>query len=68
MLAPMPAPSTASTSDDQLTHIYCCNPDLGLCGTDLSDTPEVDEDGILCVVCEDLEEEPCTCQPMETIR
>lgn len=65
MLAPMPAPPTASTSDDGLTHIYCCDPNLGLCGTDLTDHPDVDEDGILCVVCEDLEDEPCACQPVE---
>lgn len=64
MLAPAPAPSTTSTNDDGLTHIYCCDPNLALCGNDLSDTPEVEEDGIVCVVCEDLEEQPCTCQPL----
>lgn len=43
-----------------ITHLYCCDPDVGICGEDLSDTPEVD-DGQLCVVCADLEDQPCTC-------
>jgi hypothetical protein len=55
-----PAPTTPSTSLD-LTHVYCCNPDLALCGEDVSNTPEVDQDEQLCMVCEDLEEQPCTC-------
>jgi hypothetical protein len=61
----VPQPSTTGTSID-LTHVYCCNPDLALCGEDVSDTPEVDEDGQLCVVCDDLEEQPCTCSTATT--
>lgn len=60
MLDTAPAPTTNSTSTG-LTHIYCCDPDLALCGEDLTDIPTVDEDTNLCVVCEDLEDQPCTC-------
>lgn len=60
MLDTAPAPTTSNTSTG-LTHIYCCDPDLALCGEDLTDIPEVDEDTLLCVVCDDLEDHPCTC-------
>lgn len=50
------------TTDDSLDHYYCeCDPDLALCGADLT---AVDEslDGQMCVVCEDLEAIECqTC-------
>ena len=64
MLSLAPVPIKVS-SDTDPTHIYCCNPDLALCGTDISNTPHVDQDGILCVVCEDLEDQECTCQTTE---
>lgn len=60
MIATAPQPSTTGTDTD-LTHLYCCDPDIAICGEDLSGTPEVDEDGQLCVVCEDLEFQPCAC-------
>lgn len=49
--------------DDELDHLYCCcAPDLGLCGADLSGTPEcTDEcDGLQCLVCDDLMDLPCS--------
>lgn len=45
----------------ELDHIYCCSPDVSLCGLDISRHPVIDVDEHLCVVCEDLEDEPCTC-------
>lgn len=58
-LAPAPAKPTADSSD--LDHLYRCDPDLALCGTDVSDVPEIDADSdITCVVCADLDGEPCS--------
>lgn len=55
------APSTARTDvDSDLNHIYCCNPNIAICGTDVSAHPEVDDD-INCVVCLDLEGGECDC-------
>lgn len=46
--------------DDDTTHIFCCDPDTALCGWDVSDTPEVpDGVGHDCIVCLDLEMQPC---------
>jgi len=53
---------TASTNrgqSDDLDHLYCCDPDLALCGSDLNDVSEDQMVGVLCVVCEDLEWRPC---------
>jgi len=51
-----------------IVHIWCCDPDMGLCGTDISDEPAV-ENGIECAVCRDLEDHPCPscgyCSPPE---
>lgn len=42
-------------------HVYCCNPDVALCGTDISghDFAE-DNESVSCVVCVDLDGEPCS--------
>lgn len=49
-------------SNDAIIHVWCCDPDLALCGKDVSAEPEVpDGFGIDCVVCIDLEDQPCTC-------
>lgn len=48
-------------TDDELVHYYCeCNPDIALCGWDLTDREETDDEAG-CVVCADLEaaEAPC---------
>lgn len=61
-LAPSPSgPST--TSDEGLDHIYCCDPDTALCGTDISGYVERPALGdVDCIVCDDLEFKPClTC-------
>ncbi|MFF7631431.1 hypothetical protein [Streptomyces cyaneofuscatus] len=59
-LAPTPAqPDTAP--GERLDHLYCCNPDLALCGTDIGDASEIAPDSdITCIVCADLEDEPCS--------
>lgn len=59
MLDTAPA-ATSSTTGTELFHWYCCDPNVAYCGTDLTDVPEVDE-GDMCVVCQDLEDAPCTC-------
>lgn len=51
--------SSEPTTNDGLVHVFCCIYDLGLCGTDLTDVPEVLEDEITCVVCHDLRDQPC---------
>jgi hypothetical protein len=53
---------TRSTDDDNVSHVVCeCDPDLALCGTDVSEAPWLtDEDqDAECVVCDDLERYPC---------
>jgi hypothetical protein len=50
-------PSGAAGAD--INHWYCCDPDRALCGADVSDEPEIDQDPD-CVVCEDLCERPCS--------
>lgn len=59
MLDTAPAP-TPTVTGPQIFHWYCCDPNIAYCGTDLSGVPKKDE-GDMCVVCEDLEDEPCTC-------
>jgi len=49
-----------SSSDDDLDHLYCCDPNRALCGSDLTDSPELaDDEDENCVVCIDLDEQPC---------
>jgi hypothetical protein len=57
--APVPAP-TRTSEGDELDHIYCCDPDVALCGTDISGHEDNDADGT-CIVCLDLEFAPCRC-------
>jgi hypothetical protein len=47
--------SAVTGAGDDLNHIYCCNPSLALCGTDISGSAETDFDVASCVVCADLE-------------
>jgi hypothetical protein len=57
-----PASAAASTGDD-LAHVYCCNPDVALCGTDVTGVPEVPDEDTTCVVCLDLEDADFACCP-----
>lgn len=49
--------SLQQTQDDnEPTHVSCChNPDLAICGADLTDSTVVDEADNECLVCLDLE-------------
>lgn len=55
--APAVSPSRQGAGH-MLNHIYCCDPNLSLCGLDLSDVPETDSETD-CTVCLDLEYETC---------
>lgn len=55
-----PAIDKTGGAANELDHLYCCDPDTALCGTDISDSPELFDDGdTTCVVCDDLEDQPC---------
>jgi hypothetical protein len=45
--------------DDELIHITCCNDDVALCGTDVSDAPvkgwDTYPDPDDCIVCEEID-------------
>lgn len=57
-----PSPVRTGNRGSDLDHVYCCDPSLALCGADISDQPEIDDDRVIsCVVCNDLEGQPCTC-------
>jgi hypothetical protein len=61
MLTLAPAPDRTTTGSGDLDHVYCCDPDLALCGTDVSDVPEIDPDtDVDCIVCNDLDGQPCS--------
>lgn len=51
----------SDVDDSTLDHIFCdCNPNIALCGTDISTldfNTVIEED--LCVVCKDLEDKSC---------
>lgn len=54
------APRRSAASSD-LDHLYCCDPDLSLCGLDIADLDELEDfpDEDLCIVCRELGELPC---------
>lgn len=54
---------TITGSADDLNHVYCCDPDVALCGTDISGDEEVEYDTANCVVCLDLEDAAVACSP-----
>lgn len=57
---PEVAPAPAE-EDDDLTHYYCCDPTVGICGVPLIGVAEDDDPGHhrMCMVCEDLSYHPC---------
>jgi hypothetical protein len=57
-LATAPAPTRAG-GPTSLNHIFCCEPDIALCGADISGDEIVDYDDADCVVCLDLEDKTC---------
>lgn len=57
------ASSGDGCSDDELDHWWCCNPDIALCGTDVSTAKEKEinpDSPLTCVVCQDLYDAPCS--------
>ncbi|WP_433225542.1 hypothetical protein [Actinomadura formosensis] len=68
MTAPAPLPDTAppGRGDDDVEHLYCCDPDRSLCGLDISghedhtDEPESEE---VCPWCKALEALGLPCGP-----
>jgi hypothetical protein len=59
-LAPEPV-ALRDSGDDSFTHVVCCNPNLALCGSDVTDVDWVGDDvEATCVVCAELEELACT--------
>lgn len=67
--ATLPAAVSVNTTDDDTDHWYCCNPDVAMCGLDISSAPFVRTDPRrLCPLCDlvDVEGLPCPvpgCQP-----
>lgn len=55
------APVVASTGRlaDNLDHYVCCDPNLALCGVDVTHATWSEDLPDLCVVCEDLDEFEC---------
>lgn len=60
-LLPVPAPALVAAEGTREIHVYCCDIDVGLCGTDISALPVL-ADGVpaTCVVCADLDGGPCS--------
>ncbi|WUH94609.1 hypothetical protein OG900_33640 [Streptomyces sp. NBC_00433] len=55
------ASEQATSSDDGLDHVYCCDPDIALCGTDISGADFAAFDAASCVVCADLDDTDAPC-------
>ncbi|MEU6725591.1 hypothetical protein ABZ917_17940 [Nonomuraea wenchangensis] len=54
-----PAIRHPKAGDDE-NHEYCCNPDVSLCGLDISDLSDDDfDDEECCPACADLWDLPC---------
>lgn len=56
-----PEAAAAGQEHDDLTHVVCvCNPDVALCGTDVTDSDwATAEEETTCVVCADVVVDPC---------
>lgn len=55
------ADSSDTEFRESMTHVYCyCDENLALCGTDITGWQEAEDDeDTECVVCLDLEDQPC---------
>lgn len=52
--------ASPSDTDDAIVHLYCeCDPNISLCGIDVTDDPEYPSAEASCVVCIDLDEWVC---------
>lgn len=57
-------PTSTDSDDDELIHVSCkCDPDVALCGADLTGCPMIGWDDYPtpkdCLVCGELDELPC---------
>jgi hypothetical protein len=55
------AAPVATATNGETNHLYCCDEDRGLCGTDLTGHAEVTD--VNCVVCVDLDDSEAPCGP-----
>lgn len=61
VVEPAPLLAQGTDSDDGLVHWYCCNPDVALCGSDISESEPADPDEeVNCVDCNVLYYKPCS--------
>lgn len=62
-LPEVPAAEDAAAWDADLTHLFCCDEDISMCGTDLAGVPVVDsgDDERLCPLCELVRAEGAPC-------
>ncbi|MFD5081886.1 hypothetical protein ACFWOG_04490 [Kitasatospora sp. NPDC058406] len=59
----LPQPTTNTTGNNDLNHVYCCSPNTALCGTDITDARDDDTADITCIVCADLIWDNTPCSP-----
>ncbi len=47
-----PPPCVPASGDGSYCHLWCCDPDVALCGADISGEEECDDPGhVICVLC-----------------
>lgn len=61
VLETRPGPEGRTKADPDDNHLHCCDPDVSLCGLDISGTDLVDapDDDVVCLVCLGLKQHPC---------
>lgn len=60
-----PELAETDTARGDLTHVICCNEDIAVCGTDVSDEPFVGDDvPVDCIVCLDADTCPLCGDPI----
>lgn len=57
--APEPAPTGRDTSND--VHLFCCNPNKGLCGENLTDGVDAQGETLTCSLCDLIDEADSPC-------
>jgi len=61
MTCTLALPVLTASDTSKLDHVYCCDPDVALCGADLSDHVESSMATNPCVLCIALEEIGIVC-------
>lgn len=57
-------PAPTSSGDDDPDHYYCCDPDIAMCGADLTGVDDIGDDGVvdpLCPLCAYVEDHYLPC-------